>query len=260
MAKSPAYSMYPDAFEQGTDEMTLSEVGAYIRLLNSQWNKGSVPGDSLDALSRILRCTRSTAKSVWAVIQVKFVRDEDGKWRNPRLEKERQKQAARRAKLAANGSKGAESRWQTDGNCHPVAITEPMANRSQNDGLPSPSPSLKTTTSSLPKAEKPIVRVQHTPLIAKRNLNAVHEHPRYDVPRAWHQSRVTGLVGGDDAMEAFYNQLDVYVDAHPNEDTHPRMAWLSGHFDAWVAKRAKPRPSSSDVPDVEETRRRLGIA
>lgn len=149
---SPAYSFYPDSFEQGTDDMTLSEVGGYIRLLNSQWAKGSVPGDNVNALSRIMRCTVPVAKSVWAVIKGKFVRDTSGAWRNARMEQERHKQETRRAKLAENGSKGAGSRWQTDGKPMANAITETaspaMAPPRQNDGLPSPSPFPGTASKS----------------------------------------------------------------------------------------------------------------
>jgi len=135
--KAPAFSWYPDAFEQGTDEMTLSEVGGYVRLLNSQWAKGAIPGDNLAALSRIMRCTPATAKSVWTAIKGKFAKGADGLWRNERLERERAKQAKRRESLAANGSAGAKSRWQDDGKCHQVASNPEC----QIDSLPSPSPS-----------------------------------------------------------------------------------------------------------------------
>jgi hypothetical protein len=89
----------------------------------------------------------------------------------------------------------------------------------------------------------------------KRNFGAVYEHARFDVPEVWHRKRVDGLRDGELGMDAFYKHLGGYVDAHPDEDTEPRFEWLTKHFDAWVKARQKPA-TSSDVPDVEETRRR----
>lgn len=251
-AKSPAYSMYPDAFEQGTDEMTLAEVGAYIRLLNSQWNKGSIPGDNVDALSRILRCTRGTARSVWNTVHVKFVRGEDGKWQNPRLEKERRKQADRRAKLAANGAQGGRPQKPKPNQNETNRFQSGSVSQNQNESLPSPSPFPVPPTAVSP----PPLEAGASPA-RKRNFGAVYEHSRFDVPGTWHRRRVDGLRDGEAGMRAFYDHLARYVDAHPDEDTEPRFEWLTGHFDAWVRSRT---PQRSDVPGVEETRKRLGLA
>ncbi len=104
--KAPAFQYYPDDFEQGTASFTLEQVGAYQRLLNYQWATGAVPGDDLRALSRILRSNLKTTGFIWRVISTKFVRNGDGRFKNPRLEIERKKQLEFARKQARNGRKG----------------------------------------------------------------------------------------------------------------------------------------------------------
>jgi uncharacterized protein YdaU (DUF1376 family) len=108
------FAYYPAQFDEGTSDFTLAEVGAYQRLLNSQWAKKGIPGDNIGALSRILRCTPTVAKSVWASIAVKFVRGADGLWRNRRIEDERTIAEANQQSARDNGRQGAERRWQKD--------------------------------------------------------------------------------------------------------------------------------------------------
>lgn len=103
--KAPAYQYYPDDFEQGTATYTLAQVGAYQRLLNYQWPKGSVPGDDLEQLSRILRVTSDEAREVWRTISEKFPQKK-GLFRNARMERERRKMRAFQRKQAANGRLG----------------------------------------------------------------------------------------------------------------------------------------------------------
>ncbi len=117
--------------------MTLSETGGYIRLLCSQWAKGSVPGDNLKKLAAIMRCTPATAKSVWEAIRGKFDRGNDGGWRNQKLEDVRYEQAEYRAGKSRSGKAGAEKRWQKDG----TAIAQPSVRQWQNDGSSSSSSS-----------------------------------------------------------------------------------------------------------------------
>jgi uncharacterized protein YdaU (DUF1376 family) len=136
VAKSPAFQYYPDNFEQGTATFTLAEVGGYQRLLNYQWTNGSVPGDSMKALSQIMRCTPATAKSVWAQIGCKFVKHADGHWRNAKMESVRAEQDAYRELQAAKGRASAAAR----SNRTSTAV-QPNTQPEVNSPSPSPSPS-----------------------------------------------------------------------------------------------------------------------
>jgi len=102
----PAFQFYPDVFEQGTANMTLAEVGGYMRLLNAQWAQGSIPGDDAKRLAVIMRCTPAAAQRVWLVVRDKFVRGPDGGWRNARMEYERTKQARFREAQSDRGKLG----------------------------------------------------------------------------------------------------------------------------------------------------------
>lgn len=132
MANSPAFSFYAKDFLTGAAPLSLAHRGAYITLLAWQWDGGAVPDDAAER-ARILGCSRREEAAAWARIVGKFERGDDGLWRNPRLEAERQKQSERRAALAANGHLGGRPRKQKETNRFSVA--------NLNESLPSPSSS-----------------------------------------------------------------------------------------------------------------------
>lgn len=141
----PYFPYYPAAFDLSTAEFTLSEVGAYQRLLNHQWANGSVPGDGIKALSLILRCTPSTAKSIWNTISIKFVRGEDGRWRNQKMERVRAEAEAFRAKQAENGARGGRPRKPSGNPTETQALTQVITQTEARKSLllsSSPSPVL----------------------------------------------------------------------------------------------------------------------
>ncbi len=51
--KPPAFQFYPDDFIGGTCDLSAVDVGAYIRLLCYQWNRGSIPVEETGRLERI---------------------------------------------------------------------------------------------------------------------------------------------------------------------------------------------------------------
>lgn len=107
MSKAPpAFQFYANDFVTGTSRFTTAETGGYILLLCEQWDKGSVPGDRAVDLAQIMRCSRATAKAIWAKVQGKFVRDVDGHWRNDRLEEVRASQDQYREGRQTNGANG----------------------------------------------------------------------------------------------------------------------------------------------------------
>lgn len=109
-AAAPAFQLYVRDFMTGTITMSLSEVGAYARLLCHQWDSGFVPGDDVAALARAMVCDRSEAVAVWPKIQHKFRQKTNGVWINLRLEKERKKQEAFRKSQSLKGKKSAQAR------------------------------------------------------------------------------------------------------------------------------------------------------
>lgn len=241
----------PDRFS-----MTYEQRGVYRDLLDFAWDQRGLPTDK-EQLRAMLGLDKRKFALVWPEVARHFT-EQNGRLVNAKQERVRAEMDAYRERKREAGARGGTRRAERLAKAKQTASTatsKPLA-----EVKPSSSSSSSTTTTSAVMEAKQAVTVQHHPLIAKRNLSAIHEHPRYDVPAVWHQRRVTGLAGGEDAMARFYRHLDAHVDAHPHENTVPRLDWLTRHFDAWAAKLQKPAPSSSDVPDVEETRRRLGIA
>lgn len=120
--------------------MTAEEVGAYIRLLCHQWNKGGLPNDD----SRLSLMAGQCQASAIAHAKTKFRLCDDGQLRNSRLEAERDKQSAYREKQASNGAK----RWLGNAKPHAVAMPSLMPNVCS----PSPSPSPKEEEGREPSA------------------------------------------------------------------------------------------------------------
>jgi uncharacterized protein YdaU (DUF1376 family) len=93
----------PEAFLVGTADMTCSQVGAYIRLLCYQWEKGGLPDDD-SILSGLAGCDRNAV----AILKCKFRRYADGRLRNERLEKDRREDKKASERQAENAKK----RWE----------------------------------------------------------------------------------------------------------------------------------------------------
>lgn len=102
--------MYGSDFERSTAAWDLEPVGAYVRLLNHQWDAGSIPND-LRGIATILRVSPARAKKLWWIVESKFGSCGDGLLRNRRLAEIR---AAREAFIAEQQRKaplGGRARW-----------------------------------------------------------------------------------------------------------------------------------------------------
>lgn len=108
--KSPAFQFYPTDYigSQRVRLMSLEEEGAYINLLCSCWQHGSIPADPQLAARIIGKgCSTTVATTVLTMFEPST---EQGRMIHERLEKERGKQDAWRNKSAAGGRKSAEMR------------------------------------------------------------------------------------------------------------------------------------------------------
>lgn len=87
MGKDPAFLFYVTDFNDGTQDFTNEEVGAYLRLLLFQFSQGHLP------IERIQRKLGYDFDRLWSVLHTKFVLDPDGNFYNIRLEIEQVKRA-----------------------------------------------------------------------------------------------------------------------------------------------------------------------
>lgn len=135
--KSPAFQFYPTDFLAGrVATYSLEEVGAYIMLLSFDWSLNGLPIER-ENLARLLRVNTRKFDALWRVVGSQFV-EQNGRYFNPRLQLEREKQAEWREKSSKGGKASAAKRGST--------TLEPPLPPNGN----TPSPSSVTTTTSPP--------------------------------------------------------------------------------------------------------------
>jgi uncharacterized protein YdaU (DUF1376 family) len=101
MSKDPAFLFYPSDFNDGTQDFTNEEVGAYLRLLLFQFSQGHLP------LERIKKRLGSDFDKLWPVLESKFTTDSYGNYYNERLQEEQVK----RMKHCEHQKDNALKRW-----------------------------------------------------------------------------------------------------------------------------------------------------
>jgi uncharacterized protein YdaU (DUF1376 family) len=162
MKPSPAFQFYPSDWlsSQRVQMMTLEEEGAYIRLIASCWQHGSIPADP-ERCARLLGKGGSTTLAT--VVQAMFQPDPNDRTKlvHDRLLQEREKQKTWREKSAAGGKKSAEKRAEKAKNA-PVSpsvvkggsrVVEPPYQPNGNSSSSSSS-SISTESLTLPFASK----------------------------------------------------------------------------------------------------------
>ncbi len=116
----PYYPLFHRDFHFDTMLWPLDAVGAMIRLMNWQWERGFLPGNQKQ-LAQICQCQDSDQWSrLWIdYLSVKFPEAEPGKLRNDRLHREYVRICDRNAKAKA----AADKRW-SDRTSHTETETE----------------------------------------------------------------------------------------------------------------------------------------
>lgn len=132
MGKSPAFQLYvDDLLGSGTVQAaSTEEIGAYILLMCYDWQEVGFVYDE-ERLAHVCRLPVQRFRKAWSHLSPKFP-ERDGRRFNPRLEKERTKQATWALRASEKGRKGADARWH--GQCPEDAtgIEKPMP----GDGFP----------------------------------------------------------------------------------------------------------------------------
>jgi uncharacterized protein YdaU (DUF1376 family) len=177
MNKPPAFQFYADDFLAGTFDMTTAEVGAYIRLLCHQWNRGSIPVEPE-------KQQRLAGGSVSDDVRSKFKRGKDGLMRNERMELERQKLDAYREQQRKKGILSGQ-------------IRRTVVEQRLNNGSIPVEPTLE------PEGNSPVSRLQ-SPIGNNNNkapsLEEVKTHAQFigqspqDAELFWHHFESTGWI------------------------------------------------------------------
>jgi uncharacterized protein YdaU (DUF1376 family) len=167
---SPAFQFYVQDFLTGTMYMSSEEVGAYVRLLCHQWDKGALPASDRE-LMRIARTKMKTLE----VVKGKFDLCDDGLLRNARLEKERGKQASWKLKSSEAGKKSGEAR-RTKSN----QPSDLLQTKKQPDANSSSSTSFSSSTS-----ERDIAVWEPKDFLKEKNAVALSDIERTLPPGEW---------------------------------------------------------------------------
>jgi uncharacterized protein YdaU (DUF1376 family) len=101
------YPFYHDLFNRSTAGWAADRVGAYILLLNHQWQNDGIPTDK-DELLFIAKCTPETLDKVL----LKFSQEKNGKLYNKKMEIVRKEQIEKYEKRANAGQQGGIAKYQ----------------------------------------------------------------------------------------------------------------------------------------------------
>lgn len=150
--KAPAFQFYPADFlsDPNVIGMSLAETGAYIRLICACWQQGSIPSD-MSRLARICRVRPNVFGRLWPALEPCFQphRNQADRLIQPRLEKERRKQAEYKRRQSDNGKLGGRPKKPTESHDKAVGFeseTQALAKKSSS--------SLSSSSSSSSSSEK----------------------------------------------------------------------------------------------------------
>jgi len=141
----PAFQFYAADFLASTADMSCAEVGAYLRLLLFQWERGGIPDDPR-VIRRVISSTPSSATTLWRSLKARFnYNEKDQCWKNARLERVR----AEQTEFAALGRRGGEKRAvkarRVNGRFAPAdGPADAPANDQHSPGLRSPISDLRS--------------------------------------------------------------------------------------------------------------------
>lgn len=114
MKNPPSFQFYPQDFisDFNVQDMSMEERGIYIMLLCHCWIENGLPAGDSDPIATLFK-SRKVAKCF---------HKKNGRFRNPRLDREREKQLAFHKSQTEAGLRGAEARWGR----HSKPIATPM--------------------------------------------------------------------------------------------------------------------------------------
>lgn len=177
--------------------MPLAAQGAFLALICHQWEDGHVPSETED-IAPLLGITERELNGFWRHIDAAFPIGEDGRRRNPRVERDRDEATRKVSARKANGKKGGRPRKDQDDEV-PVNQTE--------------------------TGEKPMVSISLTEHETQKKLLHNHNHNQSSVT-----SNEATVAGGDGAApeKAVWRALDDPLPTEPPGESgewFDRVAW-----------------------------------
>lgn len=255
MAQAPSFQFYPGDWIAGTSTLTLEEKGAYIECLAHQWHADEgIAGDDPQALSRLLRVTPAVAKRVWVGLAKKFERQDDGTYRNARLEKIRAERLAFQSVASTRGKSGAKARWSKHASSNASSMQEASTKHASSNAQAmlddGSSSSSSSTLASKNEARDARPRVSAGKRYADPHGMRVDPNaaaliiPRegqiISIPAGWWDRVRREYAATEPDVDAFAKWAGPIVAAEGLNDGGKRLAWLDALWSRWRASKAAP--------------------
>lgn len=133
--KLPYFCWYPADFDvnENVRLMNLEEIGLYAVCLNHAWMNGSLPSEPLE-IARAMKVPKGQFLRAWPRVLPCFQQDKEGRWTNPRQERERVAAKAKSEKAAESAHK----KWGGDASAmrsHTNRIENAMPRVSNSDSV-----------------------------------------------------------------------------------------------------------------------------
>jgi uncharacterized protein YdaU (DUF1376 family) len=110
--KLDSFPFHGESFRRATAGWPKAKIGAYLLLLWHQWVEHSIPADDLKKIASILGESRIQTLKLWTgELAAKFPAWQDGRYRNRRLEAERERVLEEIRRRSDHGRAGANARW-----------------------------------------------------------------------------------------------------------------------------------------------------
>lgn len=260
--QSPAFQFYPRDFlaDARVASMSPAACGVYIRLLCHCWIEGSVENDS-EMIRRLVGFSGRNWSAVWCQARTCFV-IHDGRLVQPRIERERAKQAEFRAKKAQAGSAGGK---QKASKTLADPLAKPTSSSSSSSSVKIPSSNNKLVTDAgvsstsvvvasrrdvTPPQRDEVRGVEKPKRVGGANgaMNARSNHPIYRGRRFvvfdWMLEDIGQILGPsvtDFGLDEFFDKLDKAAAAEnvvlPRAEVWP---WLQTRIVAEAQQRGMP--------------------
>ena len=233
--QSPAFQFYPNDFlgSGKVGSMTADEVGIYVLLLCLEWNETGFAYDE-EELSRWCRTPQQAFVAAWRRVSRCFV-ERDGKFYNPRLDAEREKQDAWREKSRAGGLKSAESR--KGGSTVVPRVVQPPYQPKGNTQSSTPVTTRTTSTASAAGATGPeprdVVPAWPARFAAIWGAQVGHVAPG----RVGKTLKAAVDKHGSDPVE---QALRGYIAVRKSDGKPCKLNWFADESEVWIERTASP--------------------
>lgn len=224
--RAPAFQFYAADWlsDENVTVMSLEEEGAYIRAIALCWREGSIPADEAK-LSRLLKGASNTCLT--AVRSCFIINPEDcTRLFNPRLEREREKQAVWRESKSKAGRMSGKSRRKKKLQEEQETNTCSVSVRTKTNS--SSSSSSSSSLFPLTKEQKTLVR------FTSDDVDRIYAaYPRKEKPRAAKKAIVNALrrTDGDNPSVALLALVEAFARSPAGKrgryTPHP-TTWFNG--------------------------------